>query len=84
MWYQISMAEIPGHPRISMTPGVKSGRPVITGTRIPVELLLKLLGKGWTVETLLEQYPGLEHADVLAAQAFAAELLPRGLLTAAE
>ena len=61
------------HPRISQNPKVMVGKPVIRGTRITVELVLRKLGDGWSVETLLEQYPHLTRDDVLAAQAFAAD-----------
>ena len=60
------------HPRISIDPKIKFGKPVIVGTRIPVELLLKLLGKGMSIETLLEAYPRLTRDDILAAQTWQA------------
>ncbi len=72
------------HPRISIDPNVKFGKPVIAGTRIHVELLLKLLAKGRTIEDLLAAYPKLTRDDILAAQAFAAEHLPRATAEAAE
>ncbi len=72
------------HPRITIDPKVKFGKPVIAGTRIHVELLLKLLAKGQSIEMLLEAYPQLTREDVLAAQAYAAEHLPRAKPVAAE
>lgn len=63
------------HPRISQDPEVMVGKPVIKGTRITVELILRALGSGWSIETVLEQYPHLTREDVLAAQAFAADSL---------
>jgi uncharacterized protein (DUF433 family) len=72
------------HPRITIDPKVKFGKPVITGTRIHVELLLKLLSKGQSIETLLQAYPQLTREDILAAQAYAADNLPRGKPVAAE
>ena len=67
------------HPRISQNPKVMMGKPVIRGTRIPVEIILRLLGNGHSVEEILNSYPGLTREDVLAAQAFAADFAePQG------
>lgn len=52
-----------------------SGKPVIRGTRVPVEIILRLLGQGVPLEQLLEGYPQLAREDVLAAQIFAADAL---------
>ena len=60
--------------RISIDPDVCFGRPCIRGHRIWVSLVLDLLAGGWTVEQLLEQYPGIEDADVLACIAYGAEM----------
>jgi uncharacterized protein (DUF433 family) len=72
------------HPRISQNPKVMVGKPVIRGTRITVELILRRLGDGWSVETILEQYPNLSREDILAAQAFAADYLESIRTVAAE
>jgi len=55
--------------------GIMMGKPVIIGTRIPVELILEKLSTGETIEQLLEAHPRLNHEAVLAAIAFAAETL---------
>jgi uncharacterized protein (DUF433 family) len=73
-----------GHPRITIDPNVQFGKPVIKGTRVPVELISKLLGKGQSIEALLKAYPHLVRDDILAAQAYAAEHLPRASAEAAE
>ena len=59
--------------RISIDPNVCFGKPCIRGHRIWVSLVLDLLSSGWTVERLLEQYPGIEEADVLACIAYGAD-----------
>ena len=59
--------------RIVSDPAVMRGKPVIAGTRITVEHVLRMLGAGMTVEELLAEYPQLSREDVQAAQAFAAE-----------
>ena len=73
------------HDRIVWDPKIMSGKPVIKGTRIPVETVLRWLGKGETVETLLDQYPSLTREDIQAAQMFAADLIANErVVTAAE
>jgi uncharacterized protein (DUF433 family) len=61
--------------RIEMDPKVMSGKPVIRGTRIPVELLLRKLGEGATDEDLLDAYPRLKREDIRAALAYAADAI---------
>jgi uncharacterized protein (DUF433 family) len=61
------------HDRIDMNPGIMGGKPVIKGTRIPVELLLRKLGAGKTAADILIDHPHLTAEDVRAAQAFAAD-----------
>lgn len=58
--------------RIDVNPKVMLGKPVIKGTRIPIELLLRKLGEGATVEELLDAYPRLSREDVQAALTYAA------------
>ncbi|MCY3845034.1 MAG: DUF433 domain-containing protein [Acidobacteria bacterium] len=60
--------------RISIDPDICFGKPCIRGHRIWVSLVLDLLASGWTVEQLLDEYPGIERADVLACIAYGAEM----------
>ena len=60
--------------RISIDPDICFGKPCIRGHRIWVSLVLDLLASGWTVEQLLDEYPGVEDADVLACIAYGAEM----------
>lgn len=53
--------------RIEMNAKVMLGKPVVRGTRIPVELLLRKLGEGATPEDLLDAYPRLSREDIQAA-----------------
>ena len=57
--------------RIEVNPKVMMGKPVIKGTRIPVELILRKLSEGATEQDLLDAYPHLSHEDILAALAYA-------------
>ena len=47
--------------------------PVIKGTRIPVELVIRKLGEGAALEDLLDAYPNLEKDDIQAALLYAAD-----------
>jgi uncharacterized protein (DUF433 family) len=58
--------------RVEVNPAVMQGKPVIRGTRVPVELLLRKLGEGATVADLLDAYPHLAASDVQAALSFVA------------
>lgn len=60
--------------RISIDPNICFGKPCIRGHRLWVSLILDLLASGETVEAILEDYPGLETADVLACIAYGAEM----------
>ncbi len=55
---------------IECNPSIMMGKPVIAGTRIPVELILEKFAAGETIEQLLESYPRLTHEGVLAALNF--------------
>ena len=60
------------HEGIEINPGVMLGKPVIRGTRIPVELILRKLGEGATEQDLLDAYPNLKPGDIRAAMTYAA------------
>ena len=61
--------------RIEINPKIMLGKPVIRGTRLTVELILRKLGEGATEADILDAHPGLEAADIRAAAAFAAATL---------
>ena len=67
--------------RVEVNREVMLGKPVTKGTRIPVELLLRKLGEGCTVEELLDAYPRLSPEDVQAALTYAAEMISAPLRT---
>jgi len=58
--------------RIEINPKVMGGKPVIKGTRIPVELILKMLSQGISTKEILEEYLHLTKEDIQAALAYAA------------
>jgi uncharacterized protein (DUF433 family) len=61
--------------RIEIDPAVMLGKPVIRGTRIPVELILRKLSEGATEADLLDAHPRLTKEDIQAALAYAARSL---------
>jgi len=58
--------------RIELNPAVMMGKPVIRGTRITVELILRKLAEGATEGELLQDYPYLKPEDIRAAIAYGA------------
>jgi uncharacterized protein (DUF433 family) len=63
--------------RIEINPDVMRGKPVIRGTRVTVELLLRKLSEGATEGSLLESYPHLTRDDIKAAIAYAADTIAK-------
>jgi len=63
--------------RIVVNPKVMAGKPVIKGTRIPVEQILKLLAQGLSIDDVLKDYPHLTREDISAALLYAAKLMGR-------
>jgi uncharacterized protein (DUF433 family) len=61
--------------RIEIDPEVMVGKPVIRGTRIPVELILRKLSEGASEADLLDAYPRLTGDDIRAAMRYAADRL---------
>ncbi|OGW77095.1 MAG: antitoxin [Omnitrophica bacterium RIFCSPHIGHO2_02_FULL_49_9] len=59
--------------RIQMNPKIMMGKPVIRGTRIPVELILRKLSEGAAGADLLDAYPRLTKEDIQAAMRYAAD-----------
>lgn len=61
-------------PRIVVNPGIRFGRPVIAGTRLPVELVLARLASGMPEEQVAEEYE-ISTEDIRAALSYAAQVL---------
>ena len=60
--------------RITLDPVVCHGQACIRGTRIPVHIILGLLGAGETIEQILEAYPHITREDIQACLTYAAAL----------
>lgn len=63
------------HTRIETNPEIMFGKPVIRGTRVTVEQILRELGDGLEADELLENHPRLTLEDIRAAEQFAADYL---------
>ena len=61
--------------RIEINPAIMQGKPVIRGTRITVELILRKVSEGADQAAVLEAYPHLTREDIQAAMAYAADTL---------
>jgi uncharacterized protein (DUF433 family) len=63
------------HDRIEINPKIMVGKPVIRGTRIPVELIVRKMAEGADEKAVLQAYPTLTSKDVSAALNYAADTL---------
>lgn len=63
-----------GLDRIAIDPGIRHGKPVIRGTRVPVDILLGSLAAGMTLAEVAREY-GVTVEDVKAAIAYATQLV---------
>lgn len=61
--------------RIEINPKVLLGKPIIRGTRIPVELIIKLVAQGWQDEDIIKEYPALKKEDIRAALFYAERVI---------
>ena len=61
--------------RIVTDPKVMAGKPVIKGTRVPVDLIVHRIAQGETVEHLLEDYPKMTRQDVRATLEYASSVV---------
>ena len=60
---------------IEINPKILAGKPIIHGTRIPVELIIKLIAQGWVDKDIIKEYPSLKKSDVRAALLYAEKLV---------
>ena len=61
--------------RISVDPAVCHGQACVAGTRVLVSVVLDNVAAGLEFQEILESYPSIEHDDILAAIAYAAEVM---------
>lgn len=63
-------------------PDIMLGKPIVKGTRITVELILRKMAEGMTIEELLEAYPHITKDDILAAISYSADVISKEELIA--
>ena len=63
--------------RITCDPKIMQGKPIIKGTRITVELILKKLSEGATIDEILESYPHIKREDIYAALSYTADMVSK-------
>lgn len=68
--------------RITVDHDIMLEKPIIKGTRITVELILRKLSEGLSFEELLEAYPHLNREDILAALSYSADVISQEELIA--
>ncbi len=61
--------------RIVVNPKIMVGKPIIKGTRIPVDAILKRLADGMTIRDILEEYPNITEEDIRAALTYVSEVI---------
>ena len=61
--------------RIEMNPKIMVGKPIIKGTRIPVELIVRMVAQGIPETEILQEYPRLKQTDIRAALSYAAYIV---------
>ena len=73
-WEESGMIADPLEERIAINPEIAHSKPVIKGTRVPVEIILGALAGGMETQEVANEY-GLEREDVLAAIGYAARVI---------
>jgi uncharacterized protein (DUF433 family) len=73
--------EIDWHRYLHADPNIIGGKPVVKGTRLGAEFLLRLFAAGWTHEQVFECYPHLRPEALRAVFAFAADVVGEELWT---
>jgi len=68
--------------KITIDKNIRHGKPIIKGTRITVELILRKISEGMTIEELLGAYPHLTKEDILAAVSYSADVIAKEELIA--
>jgi uncharacterized protein (DUF433 family) len=63
-------------PRIIINPKIRFGKPVIKGTRVPVDLIVGKIAGGMTIEEVAKEYD-LKRKDIFAALRYAAQIVKK-------
>ena len=63
-------------PKIVIDPKIRFGKPVIKGTRVPVDLIVGKIAGGMTIEEVAKEYD-LKKEEIRAALHYAAQLVKK-------
>lgn len=63
--------------KIFISPDIMLGKPVIKGTRITVELIIKKMSEGMEVNDIIQEFPQVTRDDVMACLAYSADVISR-------
>lgn len=62
---------------ITQNPEILGGKPIISGTRMSVEIILELLSSGMEIKDILQEYPFLKKEQIQAAINYAAKMVSK-------
>lgn len=71
--YMRAMPALKDHPRISIDDGICNGQPRVTGTEVPIDIILKNFRAGASTGWIIERLPQLTRSDVKAVLLYAVE-----------
>jgi len=63
--------------KICISPDVMPGKPVIRGTRITVEFILKKMSEGKEIDDIISEYPPVQKDDIMACLAYSADVISK-------
>jgi len=75
IWYTLYVTKQNYHKFITIDPKIMAGKPVISGTRVPVELIIKKFAQNMDIKEILKDYPRLTKDAIRAALYYASETI---------
>lgn len=63
--------------KICISPDIMLGKPVIRGTRITVEFIIKKMSEGMEIEDIISEYPPVQRDDIMACLAYSADVISK-------
>jgi len=63
--------------KICISPDIMLGKPVIRGTRITVEFIIKKMSEGMEINDIIAEYPPIQKDDIMACLAYSADVLSK-------
>jgi uncharacterized protein (DUF433 family) len=74
-YFHIKLFKMDYNKYIERNPEIMLGKPIIKGTRITVEIIMRKLAGGFSIDKLIEAYPHLNSSQIFAALEYAADLI---------